>query len=139
MGYEKPLLFVDSPVISEHVYVPAAEPEIEEEEESTSVFDPRHHLPDPPVVIAQGQGNAIELDEVKPDIQKIIDFFSASFRRELYQPLEFVTAEQETVKGRLLEINENKLRVELVETGIITDLSAEDLIEIKWRQQPFIP
>lgn len=139
MGYEKPLLFVDSPVIAKHVYVPLLEPQMEEE--STSVFDPRQQLPDSPSVSVsvQDKEEKVEPFVVKPEVQRIIDYLSVSFRRELYQPLEFVMDEQDTVKGKILEVNENTIRVELHKTGIITDLSAENLTEIKWRQQPFIP
>lgn len=133
MGYEEPLLFVNSPVIVKHVYVPQIE------EESTSVFEPEiRQLQETSATTLASEKSAVEKSAVDPRIRQISDYLASPFRRELYQPLEFLAGEQ-IVKGKILEVQDSALRIEETKSGIITDLSLDEVTDIRWKEQSFIP
>jgi len=128
----EPLLFVNGPPVFIKITVAV--------EESTSVF-----ILDSEEQIEQGKeeqlteqhNDAETLLETNLAIQRKIIYLNNSFRRLVYQPLQFVLA-GETVTGAIEKIEEKTVWIDL--TGMHQDIIAVEMgkiEEVLWRGKPF--
>lgn len=132
----EPLLFVNGPPVYIKVSVTV--------EESTSVF--MLNSDEQIESVKEEQLDLREQEQVKvlealpstnPVIQRKINYLSHSFRRQAYQPLQFVMKE-ETVTGAIGKIEEETVWIEL--TGEHQEMIAVEMGEIEevlWRGKPF--
>ncbi|MEK4406644.1 MULTISPECIES: hypothetical protein [Sporosarcina] len=123
----KPLLFVDGPPVFIKVAIIV--------EESTSVFllNNEEEL----VVENEEQISVTEVVPVNPGIQRKIIYLSNSFRRQAYQPLQFVL-EEETLSGTIEKIEEETVWIDL--EGVNHEIIAVEMgkiEEVLWRGKPF--
>lgn len=135
MNEEKPLLFIDSPVIQKFFYSPSAEEESTSfEDESTSVFEPEHTRKKDRVIELPGVDNGEITEPADSRIRQNIEYLHHPFRKELYQPLEFIT-ENETFKGKVYQVDGGTLLLE--QDGNIIEVKISDVLDIRWKQQSF--
>lgn len=123
----KPLLFVDGPPVFIKVAIIV--------EESTSVFLLNNE--EESVVENEEQLSVTEVVPVNPGIQRKIIYLSNSFRRQAYQPLQFVL-EEETLAGTIEKIEEETVWIDL--EGVNHEIIAVEMgkiEEILWRGKPF--
>ncbi|AMQ07463.1 hypothetical protein AZE41_16825 [Sporosarcina psychrophila] len=104
-------------------------------EESTSVFllNNEEEL----VVENEEQISVTEVVPVNPGIQRKIIYLSNSFRRQAYQPLQFVL-EEETLSGTIEKIEEETVWIDL--EGVNHEIIAVEMgkiEEVLWRGKPF--
>ncbi|KAA0966717.1 hypothetical protein FQ087_10965 [Sporosarcina sp. ANT_H38] len=128
----EPLLFVNGPPVFIKVVVAV--------EESTSVFilDSEYQIEQEKEEQLTEQLIDVEtLLETNLAIQRKIIYLNNSFRRMVYQPLQFVM-EGETVTGAIEKIEEKTVWIDL--TGMHQDLVAVEMgkiEEVLWRGKPF--
>ncbi|MEK4711530.1 hypothetical protein MKY15_02100 [Sporosarcina sp. FSL K6-1540] len=123
----KPLLFVDGPPVFIKVAIIV--------EESTSVFLLNNE--EESVVENEEQISVTEVVPVNPGIQRKIIYLSNSFRRQAYQPLQFVL-EEETLSGTIEKIEEETVWIDL--EGVNHEIIAVEMgkiEEVLWRGKPF--
>jgi len=123
----KPLLFVDGPPVFIKVSINV--------EESTSVFIINNE--EQSVLENEEQVSVTEALPVNPDIQRKILYLSSSFRRQAYQPLQFVL-EEETLSGTIEKIEEETVWIDL--EGANHEIIAVEMgkiEEVLWRGKPF--
>lgn len=123
----KPLLFVDGPPIFIKVAITV--------EESTSVF--LLNSEEQSMLENEEQVSVAEALPVNPGIQRKIIYLSNSFRRQAYQPLQFVL-EEETLSGTIEKIEEETVWIDL--EGADQEIIAVEMgkiEEVLWRGKPF--
>ncbi|MBO0585990.1 hypothetical protein [Sporosarcina sp. E16_8] len=123
----KPLLFVDAPPIFIKVAIIV--------EESTSVFILENE--EQSVLENEEQVSVTEALPTNPGIQRKIIYLSNSFRRQAYQPLQFVL-EEETLSGTIEKIEEETVWIDLegAEHKLIA-VEIGKIEEVLWRGKPF--
>ncbi|MBO0601471.1 hypothetical protein I2483_07340 [Sporosarcina sp. E16_3] len=80
---------------------------------------------------------ATEALPVNPDIQRKIIYLSNSFRRQAYQPLQFIL-EEETLSGTIEKVEEETVWIDL--EGANHEIIAVEMgkiEEVLWRGKPF--
>lgn len=83
------------------------------------------------------QLSVTEVVPVNPGIQRKIIYLSNSFRRQAYQPLQFVL-EEETLSGTIEKIEEETVWIDL--EGVNHEIIAVEMgkiEEVLWRGKPF--
>lgn len=123
----EPLLFVDGPPVFIKVAIIV--------EESTSVFILNNE--EQSVLENEEQVSVAEVLPANPGIQRKVIYLSNSFRRQAYQPLQFVL-EEETLSGRIEKIEQGTVWIDL--EGAIHEIIAVEMgkiEEVLWRGKPF--
>ncbi|HJF32690.1 MAG TPA: hypothetical protein K8V56_13080 [Sporosarcina psychrophila] len=124
----EPLLFVDGPPIFIKVAITV--------EESTSIFISTSE--ERPVAEYEEQVSVVEALPVDPIMQRKVIYLSNSFRRQAYQPLQFVM-EDETVTGTIEKVEEETVWIGLGgENDEVVAVEMAKIEEILWRGKPFV-
>jgi len=123
----KPLLFVDGPPVFIKVAIIV--------EESTSVLILNNE--EQSVLENDEQESVVEALPVNPGIQRKVIYLSNSFRRQAYQPLQFVL-EEETLSGAIAKIDQGTVWIDLEgDTHDIIAVEMGKIEEVLWRGKPF--
>lgn len=123
----KPLLFVDGPPVFIKVAIIV--------EESTSVFLLNNE--EQSMLENEEQVSVTEALPVNLDIQRKIIYLSNSFRRQAYQPLQFVL-EEETLSGTIEKVEEETVWIDLEGANHeIVAVEMGKIEEVLWRGKPF--
>jgi len=123
----KPLLFVDGPPVFIKVAIIA--------EESTSVSSLNNE--EQSVLENEEQVSVAEVLPVNLGVQRKVIYLSNSFRRQAYQPLQFVL-EEETLSGTIEKIEQGTVWIDLegADHEIIA-VEMGNIEEVLWRGKPF--
>jgi len=126
ISQNKPMLFVDGPPLYIRIFV--------EDEESTSVFmmsEEGLQESDEQVVLSENANPEIDLAVLKRVI-----YLDGAFQREIYKPLQFITAD-EILKGSINKIEGETVFIDLhgKNEGIVA-LEIASIDEILWRGHP---
>lgn len=124
----EPLLFVQGPPVYTKILI--------RDEESTSIF--RFMNDDDSKIVEETVQEAVApVKMANPSLVKKVLYLGSPFQRQVYQPLQFVLAE-ETLTGTIEKIEGETIVVELHEgTKEFVAIDISHIKEILWRGSPF--
>ena len=128
----QPLLFVQGPPVYNRMMM--------KREESTSIYSSIEEITVYEETVIDSKVSVVEpvRDEIVPTIvSKKLQYLNSAFRLQVYQPLQFVLAE-ETLTGSIVRVEKNTVFIQPTEDGQTSIMiEIKDINEILWRGQPF--